>query len=116
MVMITESNVIADFFLSLLWVYFPCPQSDHGRLSFFVLQCCQALAAAACSVDEATKYIVPRILFLDNYFRSENKSLWTWTSGVKMHVMGSLILQAVFRYKSVCKHSCIFNGFITWFL
>ncbi|XP_050285105.1 pumilio homolog 23 isoform X2 [Quercus robur] len=70
------------------------------RLHCYEQKCCQALAAAACSVDEAPKYIVPRILFLDNYFRSENKALWTWTSGVKMHVMGSLILQAVFRYQS----------------
>uniref|UniRef100_A0A2N9GA21 PUM-HD domain-containing protein n=1 Tax=Fagus sylvatica TaxID=28930 RepID=A0A2N9GA21_FAGSY len=71
------------------------------RLHCYEQKCCQALAAAVCSADDSPRLIVPRILFLDNYFRSEDKSNWTWVSGVKMHTMGSLILQAVFRYQNL---------------
>lgn len=65
-------------------------------------KCCQALAEAVCSVDESPNWIVPRLLFLDSYFTCEDKSNWSWQNGVKMHVMGSLILQTVFRFRSEC--------------
>lgn len=65
-------------------------------------QCCQALAAAVCSGDESPTCVVPRILFLDSYFSCEDKANWNWPRGVKIHVIGSLILQEVFRYHSVC--------------
>ncbi|CAK9144687.1 unnamed protein product [Ilex paraguariensis] len=63
-------------------------------------KCCHALAAAVRLADESPTCIVPRILFLDNYFCSGDKSNWSWPNGVKMHVMGSLILQSVFRLPS----------------
>ncbi|XP_019440483.1 PREDICTED: pumilio homolog 23 [Lupinus angustifolius] len=63
-------------------------------------KCCQVLAGTVCSVDESPKWIVPRLLFLDSYFASEDRSNWSWQSGAKMNVMGSLILQAIFRFKS----------------
>lgn len=69
---------------------------------FLVLQCCEALAAAVHSCNESSTCIVPRILFLDGYFNCEDKSNWNWPSGVKMNVMGSLILQEVFRFQNVC--------------
>ncbi|CAI9767007.1 unnamed protein product [Fraxinus pennsylvanica] len=59
--------------------------------------CCQALAAAVRSENESTACIVSRILFLDSYFYSEDKDSWNWPNGVKMHVLGSLILQSIFR-------------------
>ncbi|KAJ7963364.1 pumilio-like 23 [Quillaja saponaria] len=61
---------------------------------------CQALAAAVCPVGESPKHIVPRLLFLDSYFSCADKSNWNWVTGVKMHVMGSLILQSIFRFRS----------------
>ncbi|KAL4306042.1 hypothetical protein HN51_039984 [Arachis hypogaea] len=70
------------------------------RLHFNEHKCCQFLAKTVCSADESPKCIVPRLLFLDSYFSCEDKSNWSWQSGDKMHVMGSLILQAIFRFKS----------------
>ncbi|KAK7338199.1 hypothetical protein VNO77_18801 [Canavalia gladiata] len=61
-------------------------------------KCCQVLAEAIS--HESPKWIVPRLLFLDSYFTCEDKSNWSWQSGAKMHVMGSLILQTVFRFRS----------------
>ncbi|KAI9119754.1 hypothetical protein K1719_009143 [Acacia pycnantha] len=61
---------------------------------------CQVLAETVCSVDGSTKWIIPRLLFLDNYFSCEDKSNWSWQSGAKMHVIGSRILQTVFRFRS----------------
>ncbi|XP_027349858.1 pumilio homolog 23 [Abrus precatorius] len=65
-------------------------------------KCCQVLSEAVCLAGESPKWIVPRLLFLDNYFTCEDKSNWSWPSGAKMHVMGSLILQTVFRFRSEC--------------
>ncbi|KAF4379400.1 hypothetical protein G4B88_024848 [Cannabis sativa] len=61
-------------------------------------ECCEALAAAVCSATESPGCIVPRILYLDKYFFSEDKANWNWPRGARMHVIGSLILQEVFRY------------------
>ncbi|KHN16384.1 Pumilio like 23 [Glycine soja] len=72
------------------------------RLHINEHKCCQVLAEAVCPVDESPKWIVPRLLFLDSCFTSEDKSNWSWQSGSKMHVMGSLILQTVFRFRSEC--------------
>ncbi|XP_050383843.1 pumilio homolog 23 isoform X2 [Argentina anserina] len=69
------------------------------RLHSYKEKCCQALAAAVHSSNESSTCIVPRILFLDGYFRCEDKSNWSWPTSVKMHVMGSLILQEVFRFQ-----------------
>ncbi|XVF27153.1 hypothetical protein REPUB_Repub14bG0082100 [Reevesia pubescens] len=70
------------------------------RLQTHEYKCCQALAAAVGSKIESSKFIVPRILFLDSYFSCEDKSSWNWAGGVKMQVMGSLILQAIFKFRS----------------
>ncbi|XP_022724837.1 pumilio homolog 23-like isoform X5 [Durio zibethinus] len=70
------------------------------RLQTHEYKCCQALAAAFGSKNETSKFIVPRILFLDSYFSCEDKSSWSWAGGVKMQVMGSLILQAIFKFRS----------------
>lgn len=71
-------------------------------------QCSQALAAAVCAMDESPGCIVPRILFLDNYYSSEDKTNWNWPDGVKMHVVGSLILQSIFRLPCVCASNSIY--------
>lgn len=72
-----------------------------------VWQCSLALAAAVCSMNESPGCIVPRLLFLDSYLKCEDKSNWSWPKGLKMHVMGSLILQLVFKFPSVCVFSCM---------
>ncbi|GAB2268871.1 hypothetical protein Dimus_003814 [Dionaea muscipula] len=68
------------------------------RLHTHEHKCSKALAAAVCSANESPKCIVPRILFLESYVFSEDKSNWCWMSNTKMHVMGSLILQSIFKY------------------
>ncbi|KAL4332418.1 hypothetical protein GQ457_07G030710 [Hibiscus cannabinus] len=70
------------------------------RLQTHEYKCCEALAAAVGSKSETSKFIVPRILFLDSYFSNYDKSSWNWPAGAKMHVMGSLILQAIFKFQS----------------
>ncbi|CAJ1976064.1 unnamed protein product [Sphenostylis stenocarpa] len=70
------------------------------RLHVNERKCCQVLAEAVCPVDESPKGIVPRLMFLDSCFTYEDKSNWSWQSGAKMNVMGSLILQTVFRFRS----------------
>ncbi|XP_061356811.1 pumilio homolog 23 [Gastrolobium bilobum] len=70
------------------------------RLHINEHKCCKVLAETVCLADESPKWIVPRLLFLDSYFTCEDKSNWSWQSGAKMHVMGSLILQAIFRFRS----------------
>lgn len=70
------------------------------RLQAHEHRCSKALAAAVSVANEAPKWIVPRILLLDSYFFSNDKANWTWTSGCKIHVMGSLILQSLFKYPS----------------
>lgn len=70
------------------------------RLHSHEHKCLQALAAAVHSVNESIGCIVPRILFLENYFSRGDKSNWNWPNGVKMHLMGSLILQLVFKFSS----------------
>ncbi|XP_058007559.1 pumilio homolog 23 isoform X2 [Hevea brasiliensis] len=70
------------------------------RLHIHENKCCQALTAAVCLPNESPRCIVPRILFLESYFAFEDKSNWKWPSDFKMHVMGSLILQAIFRFQS----------------
>ncbi|XP_057980901.1 pumilio homolog 23 [Malania oleifera] len=77
------------------------------RLHTHEHKCCQALAAAVQSVNESPRCIVPRILFLESYFGCEDKSDWNWPNGTKMHVMGSLILQAIFRFRSEFVHPYI---------
>ncbi|KAM3232888.1 hypothetical protein P3L10_018247 [Capsicum annuum] len=63
-------------------------------------QCCQAIAAAVCAGDDFPKFIVPRMLFLENFFCSRDKSNWSWPHGTKIHIVGSLILQSIFRLPS----------------
>ncbi|KAK8551347.1 hypothetical protein V6N13_119817 [Hibiscus sabdariffa] len=70
------------------------------RIQTHEYKCCEALAAAVGSKSETSKFIVPRILFLDSYFSNYDKSSWNWPAGAKMHVMGSLILQAIFKFQS----------------
>ncbi|CAA0821179.1 Pumilio homolog 23 [Striga hermonthica] len=69
------------------------------RLQILEHKCCQALADAVCLVNEPATCIVPRILFLDNYFYAADKTNWNWPIGAKIHVLGSLILQAVFKFQ-----------------
>lgn len=70
------------------------------RLHAYENKCSKALAAAVISPDESPKCIVPRLLLLESYFFSGDKSNWSWTSGCKVHFMGSLILQSLFKYPS----------------
>ncbi|GER28355.1 pumilio 23, partial [Striga asiatica] len=69
------------------------------RLQILEHKCCQALADAVCLVNEPSTCIVPRILFLDNYFYAADKTNWNWPFSAKIHVLGSLILQAVFKFQ-----------------
>ncbi|KAL0701556.1 hypothetical protein Bca4012_057678 [Brassica carinata] len=70
------------------------------RLQSHEHKCCEALADALCSKNETRISIAPRLLFLDNYFYSQDKSDWEWAPGAKMHVMGCLILQEIFKFSS----------------
>ncbi|KAF8393704.1 hypothetical protein HHK36_021951 [Tetracentron sinense] len=70
-------------------------------------QCCQALAAAVCSGNESPSCIVPRILSLESYFCCHDKSNWIWAKDDKMHVLGCLILQTVFRYPNELIHQYV---------
>ncbi|KAJ8625206.1 hypothetical protein MRB53_033736 [Persea americana] len=68
--------------------------NTHGR------ECCQALAAAVCSSSESPSCIIQRILFLEDYYCCEDKPSWNWLKGNKMHTLGCLILQTIFKYSS----------------
>ncbi|XP_024006655.1 pumilio homolog 23 isoform X2 [Eutrema salsugineum] len=70
------------------------------RLQSHEHKCCEALAGAVCSTNESHSFIVQRLLFLDNYFGCQDKSTWEWSPGAKMHVMGCLILQEIFKCSS----------------
>ncbi|XP_010471257.1 PREDICTED: pumilio homolog 23 [Camelina sativa] len=70
------------------------------RLQCHEHKCCEALVGALCSTNESRISIVPRLLFLDSYFGYQDKSTWEWAPGAKMHVMGSLILQGIFKFSS----------------
>lgn len=72
------------------------------KFHLHVWQCCEALAATVSSMNGSPRCIVPGILFLESYFSCEDKSNWNWPKGIKMQIVGSLILQAVFRFPSVC--------------
>ncbi|XP_056685054.1 pumilio homolog 23 isoform X2 [Spinacia oleracea] len=63
-------------------------------------KCSKELAAAVMAANEAPICIVPRLLLLDNYLFSKDKANWSWTSGCRVHLMGSLILQSLFKYPS----------------
>ncbi|CAA6659278.1 unnamed protein product [Spirodela intermedia] len=67
------------------------------RLQTHGQECCQTLANAVCSGSDFPSAIVPRMLFLERYFSSKVSS-WEWPSGEKMHVVGCLILQVIFRF------------------
>ncbi|KAM3308204.1 hypothetical protein P3S67_009948 [Capsicum chacoense] len=64
------------------------------------VSCCQAIAVAVCAGGDFPKFIVPRILFLEIFFCSRDKSNWSWPHGTKIHIVGSLILQSIFRLPS----------------
>ncbi|CAH9079071.1 unnamed protein product [Cuscuta epithymum] len=70
------------------------------KLNHREAECCQALASAVCVGDESLKCIIPRILFLDSFFNSEDRLNWSWSSHSRIHVVGSLILQSIFRFHS----------------
>ncbi|KAI3972312.1 hypothetical protein MKX01_017916 [Papaver californicum] len=73
-------------------------------------KCSEALAAAVCSTSESSNCIVPRLLFLESYFSSEDKSIWKWGKDEKMHVLGCLMLQTVFKFPIVCYISFSFSS------
>lgn len=66
------------------------------RLQSCAHECCHALAAAVSLEPESSTLIVPHLLFLDSYFRE--KSGWKWPVGDKMHLLGCLMLQTIFKY------------------
>lgn len=77
------------------------------RLHKLEEECCRALIAAVGSENESPRSIVPRILFLDSFFGCEDPSNWNWAYGAKIHIMGSLILQVIFRFPRGFMHSYI---------
>ncbi|KAL5731709.1 hypothetical protein ACHQM5_004412 [Ranunculus cassubicifolius] len=68
------------------------------RLHKHERKCGQALVNAVCSTTESPNSIVPRLLFLESYIWSEDKPNWKWPKGDRMHVLGCLMLQTVFKY------------------
>ncbi|KAL2933714.1 Pumilio-like protein 23, partial [Bienertia sinuspersici] len=70
------------------------------RLHAYEHKFSKALATAVTAANDAPKCIVPRILLLENYLFCNDKANWSWTSGCKIHTMGSLILQSLFKYPS----------------
>ncbi|CAL9190243.1 pumilio homolog 23-like [Musa acuminata AAA Group] len=66
------------------------------RLQTHQHECCQALCAAVTSDLEYPSCTVPHILYLESYFR--DRASWKWPLDVKMHVLGCLMLQIIFRY------------------
>ncbi|KAJ0241043.1 Pumilio 23 [Hirschfeldia incana] len=70
------------------------------RLQSHEHKCCEALADALCSKNETRIFIAQRLLYLDNYFYSQDKSDWEWAPGARMHLMGCLILQKIFQFSS----------------
>ncbi|WOK98131.1 hypothetical protein Cni_G06841 [Canna indica] len=69
------------------------------RLETLSHECCHALSTAVNLDSESPSFIVPHILFLESYFR--DKSSWKWPPYDKMHVLGCLMLQIIFRYPMV---------------
>ncbi|XP_049934410.1 pumilio homolog 23 isoform X2 [Nymphaea colorata] len=70
------------------------------RLHTHEKQCSRALVGAVLSESESPSCIVPRIIFLENYFSSEEMTSWSWPRGMKISVLGCLILQTIFSYPS----------------
>ncbi|XP_047067331.1 pumilio homolog 23-like [Lolium rigidum] len=66
------------------------------RLETYRLESSEALSAAIASDSESPDSIVAHILFLENFLRE--KSYWKWPPGVKMSVLGCLMLQSIFQY------------------
>ncbi|WOK93225.1 hypothetical protein Cni_G01920 [Canna indica] len=66
------------------------------RLQTLSHECCHALSTAVNLDSESPSFIVPHIQFLESYFR--DKSSWKWPPYDKMHVLGCLMLQIIFRY------------------
>lgn len=63
-------------------------------------KCSKALAASVTSGNEPPKHIVPRLLYLDSYIYCHDKANWSLPSNSRVHFMGSLILQLIFKYPS----------------
>uniref|UniRef100_A0A1D1ZIW6 Pumilio 23 n=2 Tax=Anthurium amnicola TaxID=1678845 RepID=A0A1D1ZIW6_9ARAE len=70
-------------------------------------ECCQKLADAVCLDSEFPSSIVRNILFLESYFSCKDKSSWQWPVGEKMHTLGCLILQTIFKYPKKFIHPYI---------
>uniref|UniRef100_A0ACD6AAN2 Uncharacterized protein n=1 Tax=Avena sativa TaxID=4498 RepID=A0ACD6AAN2_AVESA len=66
------------------------------RLETNRLESSEALSAAITSDSESPGSVVAHILFLENFLRE--KSHWKWPLGVKMSVLGCLMLQSIFQY------------------
>ncbi|XP_047043311.1 pumilio homolog 23-like [Lolium rigidum] len=66
------------------------------RLETNRLESSEALSAAITSDSESPDSIVAHILFLENFLRE--KSYWKWPPGVKMSVLGCVMLQSIFQY------------------
>ncbi|KAE8789156.1 Pumilio-like protein 23 [Hordeum vulgare] len=69
------------------------------RLETNRLEISEALSAAITSDSESSDSIVAHILFLENFLRE--KSYWKWPLGVKMSVLGCLMLQSIFQYPHI---------------
>ncbi|CAM0943447.1 unnamed protein product [Alopecurus aequalis] len=66
------------------------------RLETNRLECSEALSSAITSDSESPDSIVAHVLFLENFLRE--RSYWKWPLGVKMSVLGCMILQSIFQY------------------
>ncbi|KAI4962895.1 hypothetical protein ZWY2020_024659 [Hordeum vulgare] len=71
------------------------------RLETNRLEISEALSAAITSDSESSDSIVAHILFLENFLRE--KSYWKWPLGVKMSVLGCLMLQSIFQYPHIAR-------------
>lgn len=66
------------------------------RLKTHAQECCEALASAVSSESESPSCIIPHLLFLESYLHG--RSCWEWHEDEKMHTLGCLMLQTIFRF------------------
>eukprot|EP00250_Pteridium_aquilinum_P019647 c24513_g1_i1 orf=620-2746(-) len=63
---------------------------------------CRSLAKAINLEAPSSSYLVPRLLFLESYARSNGSKDWKPVFGGKMSVLGCTMLQLIFSYPEEC--------------
>lgn len=65
-------------------------------------EACQVLAHAICRESDPPACLVPRLLFLESYAKSESTSDWKPVFGKKLSVLGCAMLQTIFSFSKEC--------------